>query len=170
MIKNYHSAEKVKLIPVENIKVDTNFLKQLNRLMNLPEISYLFDSYKVGNKINEIGTKKYINYAIKSWGIGSNFIYFILDENDIVVGSIDLQKENDESASLGFWISPEKLGFMTNILNYFLKLKVVRNYKTINSYTKPTNLKAINLLRRLNFIEQNKIEGKNLLKFSLNFA
>lgn len=86
-----------------------------------------------------------------------------------VIGSISIWNINIEqmSGELGYGIIPnyQRQGLMKeallNVIKYGFK---IINLKVLDAYTEENNMRSINLLKRCNFIEVNRVDDKGYFK------
>lgn len=167
--RNHLSNKTATLIPVADLDFNDKLLANLLDVISEPEVKKLFHAYLKEASISSEGARAYLNYAKKSWLSKTNFVFFIQADDGIIIGSVDLQREAPDTASLGFWASRKHKGYMRNALDCLIQNINDFDYSVVNAYTHPQNFKAIRLLETLKFSLIGAVDDKALLKYSRIF-
>lgn len=168
--KHYPYESLAKLVSIDEMVFNPNLFKELVPILNSSEILPLFRGYSENGVIQVPAVTKYLDYAKSAWIKNENFVFFLMSGDDTIVGSIDLQRESSDTASLGFWQSPQSTGYMRNALSCLFENLHKFGYRSLDAYTSPQNIKAIKLFEDLNFQVVNTIKEKNLVKYSRQFS
>ncbi len=149
--------------------VDSGFINTENNILRLKEVFSQPENSKLfGDK--KIDLENYINWAIKQSDLGQYYLFLVRDNQNNILGGIDIQKVTNSQASIGFWKDKDSTFSMTNAILDLEKVCKNLGFSELDSYTEPDNEKAINLLIRCNFKDEGIVEGKTkkLVKFTKN--
>lgn len=110
----------------------------------------------------------FIEYGEKGWNEGTHFIYAILSQDPVpkLVGAIDIKSSNLDEAEVGYWLSKDYSGLMTNALNQIIQLAKENQYKKLIAYTDDGNTSSEKVLKRANFkYTHDKVEDGELTHY-----
>jgi RimJ/RimL family protein N-acetyltransferase len=166
LIRNYLTNEVYYLRSIDPsyIFTDENIVSFVN-ICNEKEVYELYKK-RLGNKPYTIeDAQRFINWSYKGWIENTHFRFAIQNASNKLVGVMDIQDTDLIEGTIGFWISQNVKGVMTNALLKLCEVAKSAGYKSLNAYTNPKNIKAIKVLQRAGFVYKAEIEEKNLLKY-----
>lgn len=175
---------------IENFKLENEFanvfpLEAANGLSkdNMLEIveicnqddvyNLLFKEKLSGEKYKEINAQSFITWANKGWQDGAYFVFIIKNDNDNVIGAIDIKSNNSDLAEIGYWASSKYPGFMTNAVLGLIKEANNAGYSSLVAYTKLENNKSKGVLLRSGFThagQEERREGVVMDKYILKIS
>lgn len=102
----------------------------------------------------------FITKAQTNWENNTGFIFLIRDEEKNIIATIDIKSAEFEEAEIGYWISKEYPGIMTNAVKRLTEIAKKAGYKKLWATTKLENPKSQNVLIRAGFKDLGQIERK----------
>lgn len=129
----------------------------------------LFSDLFEGRKYEYKDAEYFITDAQKSWENNSKFVFLIRNEKDEIIAAIDIKSADLESAEIGYWISSDYPGLMTNAVKKLSELAKNTGFKKLWATTKVDNQKSQNVLKRAGFTDLGEVErkGKQRRKFEI---
>lgn len=111
--------------------------------------------------------RSFINWAKEGWNKNKWFVFLIRDSENKIVGAVDIKSDNLESAEIGYWMTKEVSGVMTNAVVALCNMAKNAGYKSLYGLTILNNEKSQRVLLRAGFVNVGQIEekGKQYLKF-----
>lgn len=137
------------------------------RIINQKEVYKLFGKRLNGRKFKKDRVIAYLTWSQKGTSSGANITYFIRDRGNNIVGSIDLQRVNEDTATVGFWADKWCPGFITNSLHMIISVAKSLGYTQLDGYPEKGNFKSERVLKRCGFelVGDIKRSDKVLLKY-----
>ncbi|HTK03360.1 MAG TPA: GNAT family N-acetyltransferase [Alphaproteobacteria bacterium] len=112
--------------------------------------------------------KWFINWAKEGWDKNEWFVFLIRNPENKIVGAVDIKSNNLESAEIGYWMTNEVKGLMTNAVIELCNIAKSAGYKSLYGLTVLDNKNSQGVLVRAGFTNEGEIEkeGKEYLKFT----
>lgn len=152
-IKNFKTDKVFHLKPLLSNDKDASKLEQDIYNCCTEKLIYevLFkDMYPDGYTLEN--AKGFIQYSNQGWAEKTHFIFGIFDtDNNSLVGAIDIKSANLDCAEVGYWLSTNYSGLMTNALKAIVDIARKNNYKSLEIFTELTNQKSENVVKRAGF-------------------
>lgn len=101
-------------------------------------------------------TRSYVQYAVESWSIGTDYTYTIRLKSGVLIGSIGLIHEHGK-IQIGYILSPRHwgCGYATEACSSILNiLKGMKNVFRIGTFVDTENTASINVLRKCGMVEE----------------
>lgn len=159
-----HKEPNVKAIVSPLSKVYTlteQNLSEIVKICNQHDIyELLFREGLQGEKYPESKARSFVSWANQGWEEHTHFVYLIKTLQDQVIGAIDIKSNNPEFGEIGYWMSAEHPGFMTNALVGLISQAKEAGYLVLVAYTKEENDKSKGVLTRAGFQYVDKEERK----------
>ena len=150
---------------LESADMSRNFsqadLEQIVKICNEKLIYEMLFSDLFGGKPYEYNDAEFfIHKAQTGWQNNDGFIFLIRDTESNIIAAIDIKSAEDE-AEVGYWISNEYPGIMTNAVKKLIEVARNVGYKKLWATTKLENLKSQNVLKRAGFTDLGEVERKS---------
>lgn len=96
--------------------------------------------------------KEFLMYSEEGWQNKTHFIFGIFNsETSQLVGAIDIKSPNKAKAEVGYWLSSEGSGLMTNALIALTKIAKSNGYKSLEVITDISNQRSEAVAKRAGF-------------------
>lgn len=154
VVKNYkNKKQSVYVKPLSpRLIITTKSINEIVRACNQEAVyKYLFKEKLKGKKYGKEEAQGFINWANEGWRKKSYFVFVVKTRDDKIIGALDIKSNNLESAEIGYWISCDYSGYMTNAVIKLSKRAKLAGYKSLVAFTKPRNYKSKRLLIRAGF-------------------
>lgn len=170
LIQNHLTQERFSLVPLDDNFFPANACDQIVKIVNQPLIySLLFSEKLKGRAYNSQDAEGFLEWAQRGWREGSYFVFLILTPRQTIAGAIDIKSNNPESAEIGYWMSDEHPGVMTNAVKELVNSARQAGYRELFAWTRETNLKSAGVLRRAGFYEMEQ-QALRLNRFYKRFT
>jgi RimJ/RimL family protein N-acetyltransferase len=113
--------------------------------------SLLFRDKLNGERYEEPNAQSFVAWANKGWQDGTYFVFIIKNQDDKVIGAIDIKSNNSDLAEIGYWASDNFPGFMTNAVSGLIEQAKNAGCHSFVAYTKLENNKSKGVLSRSGF-------------------
>jgi len=155
---NLKNNKVATLFVVDNgTDLSPNDLLRLEEIFNQEECHKMFEPKFLDRRFTSRDLASFINWS----KLNSNYYLFLIkDDQQNIVGGIDLQIKDRQSASIGFWQDCQASGYISGGLSCLLPEIHNAGFINIDSYTEPTNIKAMKVLYRQGFIKKEMVKGK----------
>lgn len=90
------------------------------------------------------------DFAVSGWNKQEWFVFLIVDEERKILGALDI-KSNNQEAEIGYWMSAEGSGLMTNAVSALCEIAKLSGFKSLVALVKPGNEASSNILLRNTF-------------------
>lgn len=100
----------------------------------------------------------FVNHAWDGWFNDTNYIFIIRNFSGNIVGSIDIKSHNLDEGEIGYWLSKDASGVMTNAVIEISNIAKSTGYKKLFALTLLDNHKSQATVKRAGFIEIGKID------------
>ena len=171
-IQNFKTKQIYKLAPlVSDGKTRNQLIKDVYNCCS-EDLIYktLFqDRHPEGYSLQH--AESFINYSEEGWIKQTHFIFGIFHpETNQLVGAIDIKSANKEKAEVGYWLSKNFSGLMTNALIAITKIAQKAGYQSLEIYTEVSNQKSERVVQRAGFqfqvikSEEGEVRKYHLLK------
>lgn len=110
----------------------------------------------------------FLEWVQECWESESYFVFGLISSNGHLVGTIDLKSPNRRSAEIGYLLSRDHSGVMTNAVKAVVEIARQNGYQELYGDVLPENVRSTNVLLRAGFREIAPIirEGEPHLRFS----
>jgi len=162
VIKNYITNESYHLVSADNSYIVTdNNLKELHDICNEPLIyKEIFQSNLHGKTYPIKKAQKYFDWSNEGWQTKSYFNFILLSPDNKICGNIDIKSNNLAAAEVGYFVSANHKGIITNAVKELISFAKSKKYKSLYAYTTPKNYRSQQVLKRCKFKEVNKHKYK----------
>jgi RimJ/RimL family protein N-acetyltransferase len=127
-------------------------IQRIVEVCNQEAIYNLLFKERLGGKAYELeNAEGFISWAKEGWNTRGYFVFLVRDENERIVGALDIKSANIESAEIGYWASADSPGFMTNAVRELVLVAKEMGYKQLYAFVKPSNSRSANVLIRAGF-------------------
>lgn len=152
----------------ESLKETQNDLEKLTEVSN-EELVYnvIFKEKLNGEPYPQSKAQSFFDWGKEGWDKNEYFVFAIRDPRGEIVGNMDIKSANLESAEIGYLISKDHPGVMTNAVVALCDIAKNAGYKSLYGLTVSDNEKSQNVLLRAGFINLGPVEenGKQYFKF-----
>ncbi|MGH7239137.1 MAG: GNAT family N-acetyltransferase [Candidatus Saccharimonadales bacterium] len=131
-------------------------LERITEICNQPRVRiWVTEHYATGRDGSYTleDAKKFINMADDGWARKQAFVYLIRDEEERIMGAIDIKSADKSGTEIGYWAdtSRDQGGYMTNALNLLCDIAARAGYESLSAYVMPRNAASIGVLTRAGF-------------------
>lgn len=171
-IYNYKTTDKgiIKYI-ADKTQFDETDIEAVRNILNQPEVLKAFRKGKTDLEFDQEETRNFLNWLKRMSGEDKQHTFFVYTSDNRFIGSIEFQKVENNTATVGFWADNNRSGFMTNAITALIPVaRKEFKLKEFNSYAVLDNTKSQRLLKRIGFIEEKIVinpRGVRLIKFLL---
>lgn len=95
--------------------------------------------------------EKFITWLKQGWVDDSYFVFLIRNDENKIIGAIDIKSADLESAEVGYWADKNEPGFMTAALEEIVVIAKNAGYKKLWAKVLTSNNKSIGVLERNQF-------------------
>lgn len=168
-----HSTEEIFTIESldNNSIINEQDIEQITKVCN-EELIYKIcfkDKFLHHHKTYSIDdAKNFIKYAKEGWKNNDIFTFIIRNPMNQIVGALDIKSSNLLTSEIGYWLSCNATGVMTNAVLILLNIAKESGYKSLYALTILNNTKSQNVLLRTGFNNEGIINhaGKEYIKFT----
>lgn len=99
--------------------------------------------------------RQFVEFANEGWTTNSSFMYLIRDENNRVMGTIDIKSNNKDRAEIGYWTDTleDQGGYMTNAVLALSGSAKQAGFRRLYGFVEPHNDASRAVLERAGFVE-----------------
>jgi RimJ/RimL family protein N-acetyltransferase len=170
IIKQFQSVDLFHLQQVDSsAEVSGDDLKQITTICNESLVyGTLFKERLKDRTYVHENAVRFIEWAKDGWDKNDKFVFLIRSVENKIVGAIDIKSDNLDSAEIGYWMTSNVPGVMTNAVLAICDLAKIAGYKELYGLTVPENLKSQRVLLRAGFLNEGvaEEEGKEYIKFT----
>jgi RimJ/RimL family protein N-acetyltransferase len=150
---------------------------QLNQIVvnanSEPIYSTLFKQRMAGNPYELKDSQRFLTWANEGWVSQTHFVFLLLAGSGEVVGALDIKSANLNESEIGYWLSQNHSGLMTNAVIEVIKIAKDAGYQKLFALIKPENMASQNVLLRAGFSVPQpfaKEDGTPMLRTEMNLA
>ena len=153
-------------IPFENhldrrtlhlVRADTLPNNQLNQesvasICNQPLVyETLFEERLKGRPYTQSDAAEFIEWAHSGWNLHTHFVFFVVNEQDQIVGATDIKTGNLDDAEIGYWADCHHPGNVTNAVATMIDSAAGTGFTRFIAYVRRGNDKSLRVLERAGF-------------------
>ena len=164
-----HNTNEVYFLESLQTELSVEDLAVITQICNEETIyNRLFKKKLKNNPYTTNNAKQFGDWAKTGWETNKYFVFLIRDSNRQIVGVIDIKSANIESAQIGYWISQNHPGVMTNTLVSLCRMAEKAGFIALEAQTKNDNIKSQGVLKRAGFYFQGEVnvEEATFFRFS----
>ncbi|MDD4803929.1 MAG: GNAT family N-acetyltransferase [Candidatus Pacebacteria bacterium] len=171
-VTNFINNEKYQIVGGTDMVFSDDDILKITKICN-QENTYnlLFKERLNGKPYTEDDAKGFIKWLKDGWRNQSFFVFFIRDENEKIIGAIDIKSADLNRAEIGYWADENYRGFMTNTVEEILSLAKERGFLKIFAGVRSDNSKSIGVLERSGLKrvgEEKEIKGYPHLEYEID--
>jgi len=170
-ITSYKSKGKYQLISFDgSLKISDQDIEDIVRICNEQSIyNFIFKAKLNNEKYTRKAALSFINFAWNGWRNNTHFVFIIKNEESRIVGALDIKSFNLDDAEIGYWLSAQESGVMTNAVTELIKLAQRVGYKKLSALVSSDNNRSQGVLQRNNFINWGPIikDQKKYIKYEI---
>lgn len=154
-IIQYKSNKKYNFVPASEISPDNDFIRHITNICN-EELIYnrLFKKACEGKEYPLEKAEGFLSWAKMGFEENTHFVFILISERNHPVGAIDIKSNDTKSAEIGYWLSKDHGGLMTNAVTELLKQAKNNGFKSLYGMSEIDNLKSQKVLIRAGFENQ----------------
>ncbi|MCL5999745.1 MAG: GNAT family N-acetyltransferase [Chloroflexi bacterium] len=161
-ICNFLTQETFTLVPLATNFCDPESYAQIVSICNQPLIyNTLFAERLGGHPYAQADAERFVAWAHQGWQAGTHFVFLILTPQQTIAGTIDIRSNCLASAEIGYWMSAEHPGVMTNAVKALCRIASQSGYRGLFALVREMNTKSAGVLLRAGFHEAGREERRN---------
>lgn len=161
---NARNGAAYELVPADAASTSNGDIPAIVSICNEPAIyDLLFAGRCKGKPYARTDAERFLAWAARGWHDGTHFLYLIRTGAGEVVGALDIKSANLESAEIGYWLSAEHSGVMTNAVTALLGLARKAGYAELFALVRPTNTRSANVVRRVGLTVGRAVTKNNVV-------
>jgi RimJ/RimL family protein N-acetyltransferase len=159
-ITNFLTDETFFLTSGDNASCyDPIHYQQIAAICNQPLVyNALFAHRLRGQPYTIQDAKSFLDWAEEGWRHQSHFVFLITRHDGEIVGAIDIKSPDIQCAEIGYWISTEYPGVMTNTVQHLCRIAQQAGYQSLFGLVKPHNIKSWKVLQRAGFEKVDQVQ------------
>lgn len=167
IVFNYKTGEECSLVSNDNpSKISETDLIKITEICNQPSIyNFLFKFRLEGRPYTIDDAKGFVEWIAEGWKNQQWFVFLIRNNQNEIIGAIDIKSNNLDSAEIGYWADGNYSGIMTNAVKKIIEIAALAGYKSLYATTMPNNDRSQNVLTRNSFIRNGEMEKPNGMRF-----
>lgn len=168
-IANAKNGRVYWFLPADQVRKNPKIFAQMVEICNESLIyETLFRKMLNGFPYTERLASDFIDFAHHGWEKHTHFVFFILDQDENLVGCCDIKSNNLEEAEIGYWLSQDHSGIMSNVIEELKTQAFATGFKKLSAFCTPNNTKSQEVLKRclLNFVSEVSKDGRALQKYT----
>lgn len=152
-ITNHLTGETLYLEAVDDAaRYTPAHLEQIVAICNQPRVYDLLFAERLQGKPYPIAdTETFIRWGEAGWRNQTHFLFYIVRADDTIVGAADIKSPNLAAAEIGYWLSEEHPGIMSNAVKKLCVIARQAGYRALFALVKEHNRKSSNVLERAGF-------------------
>lgn len=170
-ILGYRDGKNYSLRSVDDsFKITQDHLQRLTECCNQDLIyDFLFNDKFEGRSYNTNDAQHFFDWALQGWQSLKYYPFVVLDDQQNIVGAIDIKSNLLSENEVGYWADQNVPGFMTNALYALKELAFSNGCQKLFAYTRLSNHRSQNLLIRSNFTNIGRVvhSKRAYLRFEL---
>ena len=111
----------------------------------------LFRARRQGRPYAATESEDFLLWAAAGWRDGTHFVFLLLDDEEQVVGALDVKSPEREAAEVGYWLSAAHRGIMTSALLAMLDAARMAGFVRVWARPDADNTRSLALLDRAGF-------------------
>lgn len=156
--RNHLTGETYALVRAEDIEAYPHCAERVASICNEPLIyNTLFRESLNGKSYSLEKAEQFISWAKEGWSEETYFVFFICNENNDLVGCMDIKSAQLDLAEIGYWTSDKVSGSTTNALVALIRCALAIGYRSFVAYVKYGNERSIRALERAGFTFDNSV-------------
>lgn len=171
-IINFKTGEMCQMFGGDQIVFSDKDIERITQICSQEEIyDNLFKRKFKGKSYTEENAQSFVNWVKKGWEEKAYFVFIVRDNDDNVIGTIDIKSSDLGGAEVGYWADQNVSGFMTNALRSLVEIATEAGYEGLYAKVLVRNNKSMGVLERAGFekIEESRlIEGREYAEYSIN--
>lgn len=170
-VVGYRDERSYELTPVVVLEPTVAIERSIAAVCNEPLIySTLFAHILSGRRYSEDDAARFLGWGSEGWEDATHFVYLLLDERTEVAGAIDIKSPTLASAEIGYWLSEEHSGIMTNAVEAIAGLARDAGFSGLHALVRPDNGRSERVLLRAGFsgVGEEERNGKSYNRFERN--
>lgn len=153
-IDNYLSHASYSLMPLDARFARATAASEIALICNEELIyGFLFARSLDGRRYSEQNAEGFMSWAREGWSKASYFVFLLLAPDGKVAGAIDIKSTNVASAEIGYWLSRQHSGVMTNAVRALVEIAAEAGYQRLHAWVQDSNARSIAVLERAGFRE-----------------
>jgi RimJ/RimL family protein N-acetyltransferase len=155
-----HRTRRVyELVPSVLLEHDDASLDRVAAICNEPTVyETLFAERLGGRPYSEEDADSFLSWADVGWAIGTHFVYLLIDESARIAGAIDIKSPTLESGEIGYWLSADDSGLMTNSVLTLCDIARDAGFRGLHALVRPHNERSARVLERAGFDRTDDVE------------
>lgn len=113
--------------------------------------SMLFEGPFGGRSYERDDALRFLDWGDAGWEEETHFVFLITEDDGKVAGAIDIKSPEAASAEIGYWLSAEHSGVMTNAVIALTELARAAGFVELHALVRPENSRSARVLRRAGF-------------------
>ena len=143
-------------------------LDQIVAICNQPLIyRQLFAARLAGRPYSLDDARWFVSWSRQGWHEQTHFVFLIVDSAGSVIGAVDIKSADLASAEVGYWMSAEHGGVMTNAVLALCDIAAETGYRKLFGLVEEGNTKSAGVLTRAGFVYTglHVVEGELFQRF-----
>ncbi len=169
-IVQYPTGIVYQFFPLSDFKADKTTADDIAKICNEPLIyNRLFKKLCKNEAYPAQKAAEFLKWAKTGFEDSTHFVFLIVSQSNQVVGAIDIKQNDLNAAEIGYWLSKEYAGLMTNAVIELVKQAKENGFKSLYGMCEIDNLKSQAVLERANFKKQGQRSrnNKEYFKYSI---
>ncbi|MCB9965515.1 MAG: GNAT family N-acetyltransferase [Rhodospirillales bacterium] len=169
-IIQYPTDIDYQFVPLSDFEADKSTADDIAKICNEPLIyNRLFKKVCENEAYPAQKATEFLKWAKTGFEDSTHFVFLIVNQSNQPAGAIDIKQNDLNSAEIGYWLSKEHTGLMTNAVIELVKQAKENGFKSLYGMCEIDNLKSQAVLERANFENQGQCRrnDKEYFKYSI---
>ncbi|HVZ40576.1 MAG TPA: GNAT family N-acetyltransferase [Candidatus Kapabacteria bacterium] len=168
---NHRTGGIYRIVPVDEEFVGgPEAIAAIVECCNQPLIyDLLFAERCAGVPYSESDAAGFLDWCRAGWREGTHFPFVLCDAGGTVAGAMDIKSAERPSAEIGYWLSADHSGVMTNAVRALAMMARHAGYRGLHALVRPENDRSHRVLQRAGFHPAGRAErgGKVYDRYAL---
>ena len=151
-IENRITGQKYRLLPANKLPALEGQEENIAAICNQTAIyNFLFRDRLGGHPYQPKDAQSFLSWAESGWKEQKYFVFFLVDQQGLVAGALDIKSADRSKAEVGYWCSEHHRGLMSNAVNAMIELARSAGYKSLWARIVKDNAASRKVLERSGF-------------------